>query len=357
MPKNTEYSQIRASAKDLTSLRIIFQGDAGGRAAILRISPYLALFFLSTMISSCSHSTVSPPGPFVVCDAGSGYSSLANNKRFGIFAESFYGNYDVALDSMTQLLGVKPQYTLWYQQIDDVFPATAVHTNATRGINTVIGINISSFAVDSIRNDTLLEEVAHGKWDAALSQFAAEATQSGAPVYLRFGYEMNGTWFPWGGKPGMFVAAWLHARHVFWLQGASNVSWVFCPGALSPGQTIASDITPYYPGDTAVDIVGVDGYNYGDAYDKYHSWESFDDIFRLTLPGLHAIGKPLWICETACPSDPRRPAWIAGMLDFLDNNPCVETVLWFNDHKSMEPDFRLESDTASLDEMRTWLSH
>ncbi len=311
---------------------------------------------LTALLAGCSTVPSSPPPTLVICDKGSSSPSAPNNSRFGIFSESFFGDYAPALDSITSLLGAKPGYVLWYQQIDDPFPTAVVSTNALRNISTVVSINVISLSLDSAANDTLLDEVAHGAWDSALALFAAAARQVAAPVYIRFGYEMNGTWFPWGGRPAPFIAAWLHARRVFALQNASNVQWIFCPGAVWSNQTVISNILPYYPGDSAVDIIGLDGYNYGDRYDPYHSWESFEDIFRSSLTGLAGIGKPLWICETACPSDARRPAWLHGMFSFMDDNPCVGALLWFDAFKPPEPDFRLESDTASLNIVRQWLT-
>jgi hypothetical protein len=322
------------------------------------VSPFTILILCSVLLlalTGCSTHPSSPAPPLVICDDGGG-SSLQNKARFGIFSESFFGGFAPAIDSVAFLLGAVPGYVLWYQQIDDPFPSTVVAANDARGIATVVSLNVMSLALASAENDTLLDEVAHGAWDGALGLFADDARQAATTVYLRFGYEMNGNWFSWGGRPDAFKAAWLHARQVFAGKNASNVLWIFCPGAVWDGRTVAADIMPYYPGDSAVDIIGVDGYNFGDGHDAYHSWQSFDDIFHTTLLGLSGRGKPVWICETACPSDARRPAWLVEMLSFMDANPCVDALLWFNAHKSGEPDFRLESDTASLNVVKAWLS-
>jgi hypothetical protein len=41
--------------------------------------------------------------------------------------------------------------------------------------------------------------------------------------------------------------------------------------------------------------------------------------------------------------------------EFMDANPCVRAMLWFDAKNGNEPDFRLESDSASLNAMRNWL--
>jgi len=55
-------------------------------------------------------------------------------------------------------------------------------------------------------------------------------------------------------------------------------------------------------------------------------------------------------------SDSRRPQWLRDLFAFMDANPCIEAMLWFDAHKSGEPDFRLTSDSASLSIVQAWLA-
>jgi mannan endo-1,4-beta-mannosidase len=124
--------------------------------------------------------------------------------------------------------------------------------------------------------------------------------------------------------------------------------------------TMKDDMLPYYPGDSAVDIVGVDGYNFGDYSDQWgyrHHWQDFRGVFERSLVAINMLCKPVWITEAGCPRDARRPGWIADLTRFMSDNPCVDAMLWFNAHKPGEPDFRLEEDSASLAEMRAWLAN
>ena len=306
------------------------------------------------LLCVCGAGPSNPPGPLVVCDGPSG-GHIANAARFGLFSEAWYGNYPANLDSVITVLGRTPGYSLWYQQIDDAFPQAIVSHNAGRGIRTVISMNIKSQALDSVRNDTLLREIAAGAWDSVLQTFARAARAAAVPVYLRFGYEMNCDWFPWGEKPADFIAAWRRAHGIFRADSAENVSWVFSPNVIWGDKTVPNDILPYYPGDSLVDIIGVDGYNFGE-FDSLHAWKSFESIFGPTLFGLVPLGKPLWLSEIACLSDSRRPQWLRDLFAFMDANPCIEAMLWFDAHKSGEPDFRLTSDSASLSIVQAWLA-
>jgi hypothetical protein len=304
----------------------------------------------------CGTEPAPPPLPLIICDDPSSANTLPNSRRFGFFSDKLYSNYSQNLDTFTVMFGTKPAYILWFQQIDDPFPLAVVSSNAGRNIGTVISLNLFSLQYDSLRNDTLLREIAHGAWDSTLAVFARKAKQAIVPVYLRFGYEMNGYWFFWGEKPAEFVLAWNHAHGVFTNEKADNVKWIFAPGVLWGGMKAEADIMPFYPGDSMVDIIGLDGYNFGDDPSTGHQWQSFTDIFGASLISVRNLGKPLWITEIGCATESRRPGWLGGLFAFMDNNPCVETMLWFNMHKSGEPDFRLEADSASLAAMKNWLA-
>ena len=293
--------------------------------------------------------------PLSVCDQNSSTAPLLNKERFGFYAPELYSNFSGHLDSLTKTFGAPPAYLLWFLQIDDPFPTEKTDYLTARGIRMVISMNLKSLKIDQAWNDTLLSEIIQGSWDSTLIVFALAASASGSILYLRFGYEMNGDWFSWGGKPAAFVSAWQHAHALFVKAGASNVRWIFAPNVLWENRTAQDDLYRYYPGDSIVDIIGLDGYNYGDSFDQWHSWESFPHIFGTSLKAIEHLGKPIWITEAGCPSDPRRPEWLNTLFSFMDDNPCVEAILWFNAQKTDEPDFRIESDRVSLGVLRAWL--
>ncbi len=302
----------------------------------------------------CGTQPTPPPEPRVICE-GASVTIRSNSQRFGFFSDKLYSDYSSTLDTFTSLFGTKPAYILWFQQIDDPFPLTVVSSNAGRAIGTVISLNLMSLRCDSLRNDTLLREIAQGAWDSTLAVFARQAKLAAVPVYLRFGYEMNGYWFPWGEKPAEFLSAWRHAHGVFTQEKADNVEWVFAPGVLWGTMRAQDGIMAYYPGDSVVDIVGLDGYNFGDDAAAGHEWQSFWDIFGQSLVAARSLGKPVWITEIGCAADERKPEWLGQVLSFMDCNPCIEAMLWFDMCKNGEPDFRFEVDSASLTALRSWL--
>src|SRR5690606_22644377 len=155
----------------------------------------------------------------------------------------------------------------------------------------------------SHRNDFhTLDSILAGRWDKYFRNFARDARAERQIIYYRFGYEMNGDWMVWGEQPEKFVKAWRRAWKIFKEEKAHNVRWVFSPNVIWGDRTVKSDIVPYYPGDKFVDVVGLDGYNFGDLHSRNHNWKSFTDVFQVSLDGLkrHFPNKPLWITEIGC---------------------------------------------------------
>jgi hypothetical protein len=91
--------------------------------------------------------------------------------------------------------------------------------------------------------------------DSYLQTLADQLRKTGARVFLRFASEMNGKWVAYSGDPALYrekfrlVAKAMRRR-------APNVAMVWCPYALPAGP-----IPSYYPGDEAVDWVGVNLYS------------------------------------------------------------------------------------------------
>ena len=317
-----------------------------------------SLFILSMLLLciSCGPRLLPKAVPIDICP-DCPQSLVSPAARFGIFSPALFVNYRAEISRLSDTLGIRPGYLLWFMQIDDPFPQNLAQYCDSMGISLVISLNLKSLRLNSTRNDTLLQEIVQGIWDDTLRSFARLAHTFGKTVYLRFGYEMNGNWFEWGEKRGVFTTAWRHAHDIFGQEQALNVRWVFSPAALWDNKTMSADFLPYYPGDSLVDIIGLDGYNFGDNYDRYHYWQDFASIFIETYGRLRQFNKPLWVCETGAPSDSRRAQWLREMFAYLDNNQCLEAVFWFNAYKTGEPDFRLESDSASLNVVRQWLKY
>jgi hypothetical protein len=178
-------------------------------------------------------------------------------------------------------------------------------------------------------------DVAGGLWDSYVRSWAAAAKAWGHPFFLRYNWEMNGSWFDWGvGNNGTsaaeYLAAWRHVHDVFTSVGATNVSWVWCPN-VDPGNKMAS-LASVYPGDAYVDWTCLDGYNGDDP------WTSFTNLFASSYDQITQIAptKPMIIGEVGSTEvGGSKPQWISDMFAALPVRfPKVRALLWFDKYET-----------------------
>jgi mannan endo-1,4-beta-mannosidase len=195
----------------------------------------------------------------------------------------------------------------------------------------------SSQSIPSSLNepDFQLADVIAGTYDSFIREFAEDARDWGHPFFLRFNWEMNGTWFPWsegvnGNQPGEFVAAWRHVHDIFSSVGADNVSWVWCPN-VDPAHKLG-DLASNYPGAEYVDWTGLDGYNWGPVKG---GWTSFSKLYDTTyheITDTIAPGKPLMIGEMGSTENGgSKASWISEALAEIPTAfPNIRAMLWFD---------------------------
>jgi hypothetical protein len=182
-----------------------------------------------------------------------------------------------------------------------------------------------------------LADIASGAYDSYIREVAEGARAWGHPFFLRFNWEMNGSWFTWGknangNRPGEYVAAWRHVHDIFTQVGATNATWVWCPYVRATPKL--GPLAPYYPGDSYVDWTCLDGYNWGENSINPMPWTSFDEIFGASY---HAIvdklapDKPLLLGEMASNGSPRAKArWIDDMFKVLRTKyRRIRGLIWF----------------------------
>ena len=179
-----------------------------------------------------------------------------------------------------------------------------------------------------------------GAYDGYIREFAEEARNWGHPFFLRFDWEMNGSWFPWyegvnGNSPGEFVAAWRHVHDIFTSVGATNATWVWCPYADTAKRLRRQRLKSLYPGAAYVDWTCLDGYNWGKNPVNPRPWRSFAEIFdpayKLVAKKI-APHKPLMLGEFATSSyGGRKGPWIKRMFQDLPRRyPRVRALIYFN---------------------------
>jgi beta-mannanase len=198
-----------------------------------------------------------------------------------------------------------------------------------------------------------LSSIISGTYDSYITQWATAGHAWGHPLFVRMMDEMNGSWYPWseavnGNRPGEYVQAWRHIRGIFTAVGATNVYFVWCPNTEYSGSLPLEGL---YPGDSYVDWVAIDGYNWGTNPAKPDVWASFAQVFGPTYNHLGALAptKPVMIAETASTEDGGSKAtWITDALtnQIPNHFPRIKAVVWFNwDADSM--DWVIETSSAA----------
>jgi hypothetical protein len=189
-------------------------------------------------------------------------------------------------------------------------------------------------AIDMSTKGVALGAIAAGRFDSSISAWAQAAKAWGHPFFLLLNEEMNGTWYPYspghnGNTAADFVAAWRHMHDVFVAEGATNVTWVWCPNVIDPSGR-GTPLGQLYPGDAYVDWVGLNGYNWGGK-----GWQSFAELFGPSYEALRRLApaKPILIGETAsAEAGGSKAAWITNALaiQLPHNFPQIKALLWFN---------------------------
>ena len=182
--------------------------------------------------------------------------------------------------------------------------------------------------------DFQLADILAGTYDGYIREWATRAAAWGHPFFLRFDWEMNGSWFPWGegangNQRGEFATAWRHVHDIFTSVGATNATWVWCPYVSQ-----SDNFTRLYPGDDYVDWTCLDGYNWGTNPAAPRGWRTFDEIYGpsyAAITGALAPSKPMLLGEIAASEfGGSKAAWIAEMFEALPTRyPQIRGLLWF----------------------------
>jgi hypothetical protein len=181
------------------------------------------------------------------------------------------------------------------------------------------------------REHRYLRDIAGGVYDFYIEEWARAAVTWGKPFFLRFAHEMTNPQYPWShvndNRPEDYIRAWWHVHALFDSLGARNVIWVWCP--------YGTDVLKYYPGDTQVDWIAIDVFNYGDLLDEGTGmrWMTFDQLASPVYQELSVLKKPMMIAETGS-SDMggSREVWYREMLDQVASKfTNVKALIIFDD--------------------------
>nr|WP_240546511.1 glycosyl hydrolase [Paenibacillus artemisiicola] len=183
-----------------------------------------------------------------------------------------------------QLTGKKHAAYLLYFTYGQPLSVIQSHLDRARAAGTAIELGLQP-----------LQGLGEVKDDAYLHQLARDIEASGVKVFLRFANEMNGDWVKWHVDPKTYIAKFRLVAKVFHQEAPNGVAMVWAPDRLPE-----TNIPDYYPGDDAVDWVGVSLYSIFDpsldplkqGEDRSSHVDKFDVIYKL-----YAARKPVFVSE------------------------------------------------------------
>ncbi len=275
-------------------------------------------------------------------------AGAADDLAFGLASPSIE-----QLRAAESRLGFRAGIVSLYSDFVQPFPSSDVAAVHAGGAAALISWEPWDWAADGALEQPAfaLARVAAGAHDDAIVSWltAAGAAAGQGRVIVRFAPEMNGGWRPWspgvnGTTPADVVAAWRHVHDIAQRVGASEVEWMWNPNVITPGST---PLWRLYPGGDVVDLVGLDGFNWGTTRSWSH-WESFRTLFEPTVRRIRVLApdKPWGVAETASASlGGNKRAWTRHAFAQA-HRLGAQFLVWFDFDK--ETDWRLTHDERLL---------
>lgn len=307
----------------------------------------------------------------VLCPMLAGCTSsntLSNTKMLWGYALHGHPITKQKIEEAATTAGVKPNIILFFLQWPEnpsdpqvTFPRPSVRTIHQNKSLPCISWE-PMYLRDGEEHVVLAETILAGKYDEYIRNFARSAREWGHPVLLRFAHEMNIRRYHWGVRkenygprsPDLYQRMYRHVANIFREVGADNVAFVWCPNAESVPDTSSDNSSGwnaaenYYPGHQFVDIIGIDGYNWGTSRkQKEHGWtshwQSAEEIFGDLINSIDTFApdKPLMVCEFASADvGGNRKKWFPRTIKTFARWK-VDGAIWFQ--ANSELDWRLKS--------------
>ena len=197
------------------------------------------------------------------------------------------------------------------------------------------------------------EKILSGAYNSYIDEVSAVLKESPTPIIVRLAHEMNLQQYAWGAQkenydaksPERFQKLYRYTvQRVRKIVSKETVLFAFNPNNDSVPATPWNTIARYYPGDAYVDILGIDGYNWGETVKTaswVSQWQTPAELFDRSLVELRNLAphKPVYIFETASVgTQEQKQVWLQQLLTYGAEKKIVSST-WF--HVNKEQDWRL----------------
>lgn len=238
------------------------------------------------------------------------------------------------------LAGRPANITVYYSAWGEPFQAGFVATAARAGAAVVVQMSPGGWS---------MADIAAGRGDGYLREFAGQVRAYGGPVFLSFAAEPDTRAHPWGWQhtpPVQWVAAWQHVVTLMRDEGAGNARWLWDMGG---GRYTAARVRQYWPGTRYVDWIGINAYFVGpDRTYRYVIGDVVQAIRRFSR-------KPIILPEVGIGPLAGQAAKIPGLFAGIRRDHLLGLV-WFNQvqHQGINhQDWRLaDGDPSAIAEFR-----
>jgi mannan endo-1,4-beta-mannosidase len=306
-------------------------GQRRNRPKATRVRTYIGLVTFAAVVLVVAVVAVRTGKSARTGSAGSQSSGVV--RYLGVYEASAPGSY-TGIDQFAQAVGRQPNIVLYYSPWLEKFQAGFATAADKHGAVVVVQIGTDSASLAS---------VADGRYDRYWRSYAHDVKAFGAKVILSLDHEMNGSWYPWGYQhtsPAVFVAAWRHVVNIFREEGARNVTWLWTVNVTDALDNHIPEPTPWWPGNSYVDWVGIDGYYYG--------WsETFASVFGPTIAKIRELTRdPILIAETGATLAAGQPTKLVDLFNGVRSFGLLGFVLFDQNGVEYVQTWRINSPAA-----------
>ena len=203
----------------------------------------------------------------------------------------------------------------------------------------------------TVSNKPTAAQIAAGSYDTAINTWAQvfnNWAQDGRWAFISILPEMNVDWasISYRMDPVNYKLAFTRIQAIFAANGvtSSEVRWVFAPNGW-----YGIPFEEYYPGDSAVNILGFSSYNFGACTST--GWKNPDVLLSPTITSLHlmAPSKPIFVSQLGTSAktasgtydDSAKNQWLRDAYNYLSRSLTVKGVIY--DQKNTDCDWTVYS--------------
>jgi len=285
---------------------------------------------------------------------------------FGVAIEGFPITKN-KLENIEKEIGIKPDmavfFLMWPKKEDITKPFNIVFSLKTcSNFNSIPCITWEPMFLKNGQEQVILKnEILNGTYDKYLEEFVFQIKVYKKPVIIRFAHEMNLDRYHWGvekdkyneNAPKVYKEIYKYVVKYFKKNNVSNVFFAFCPNVDNVPNVSWNDIKNYYPGNKYVDILGMDGYNWGRCATMQNmgwssSWRSFEEVFKNAYKKVRELSvfKPIIIFETASASKGgNKNLWLKKALIEAQKME-ISCINWFQVNK--ECDWKITEEQKNI---------